>query len=339
MSSMLFPEAVSLAPAGEADALRDPLVKPASRLGDERKALRDGLLASKASIDPKYFYDAQGCVLFSAICELAEYYPTRLERHIFDTYREDIEACLPSNLQWIDLGCGDCLKSQRWLSTLPAQRYVGIDIAEEWLQQSVDVLRNRFPAIDCMAVTADFTRDLSLQEALGNVDDLPPVFFYPGSSIGNFAQPRATALLASIRRHLGEQGRLLISVDLRKDPKTMEAAYDDAIGVTAAFNKNVLRAVNRELGSDFQPQHFEHSAIFDDAASRIEMQLIAKQTHDVNLGDGATRRFEAGEIIVTEHSYKYSPEHFGELLAGAGLSVDRMWTDERGWFGVFLARA
>ncbi|QEI05326.1 L-histidine N(alpha)-methyltransferase [Pigmentiphaga aceris] len=339
MSSLLFSDLASRASVDGADAPRELFSKPASRLGDERSALRNGLLAAEASIDPKYFYDAQGCVLFSAICELAEYYPTRLERHIFDTYREDIQACLPSNLQWIDLGCGDCLKSQRWLSTLPAQRYVGIDIAEEWLQQSVDVLRNRFPAIDCMAVTADFTRDLSLQEALGDVDDLPPVFFYPGSSIGNFARPRAISLLASIRRHLGEHGRLLISVDLRKDPQVMEAAYDDAIGVTAAFNKNILRAANRELGSDFHPEHFEHRAIFDDAASRIEMQLIARHKHDVDLGEGARRQFQAGEIIVTEHSYKYTPEHFGDLLAGAGLSVDRMWTDERGWFGVFLARA
>jgi dimethylhistidine N-methyltransferase len=339
MSSTLSHDHTAMAPQLDVDVARSLVAKPASRLDDERRALRDGLLAANASIDPKYFYDPQGCVLFSAICELAEYYPTRLERHIFDTYRDDIQACLPSTLQWIDLGCGDCLKSQRWLSTLPAQRYVGIDIAEEWLHQSVEVLRNRFPAIDCMAVTADFTRDLSLQEALGDVDDLPPVFFYPGSSIGNFAAPRATALLASIRRHLGQHGRLLISVDLRKDPKVMEDAYADAIGVTAAFNRNMLRAVNRELGSDFHPERFEHRAIFDDATSRIEMQLVASQAQDVDLGEGVTRHFEAGEIIVTEHSYKYSPEHFGELLAGAGLSVDRMWTDERGWFGVFLARA
>jgi dimethylhistidine N-methyltransferase len=339
MSSLLSPENQASTAIEGGDAALASVARPVSRVDEERRALRDGLLAAKASIDPKYFYDAQGCVLFSAICELAEYYPTRLERQIFDTYREDIEACLPPALQWIDLGCGDCLKSQRWLSTLPARRYVGIDIAEDWLRQSVDVLRNRFPAIDCMAVTADFTRDLSLQEALGDVDDLPPVFFYPGSSIGNFAAPRATALLASIRRHLGTRGRLLISVDLRKDPAVMEAAYDDAIGVTAAFNRNMLRAVNRELGSNFRPERFAHRAIFDDAASRIEMQLISTAAQVVDLGAGASRRFEEGDIIVTEHSYKYSPGHFGELLAGAGLSVDRMWTDERGWFGVFLARA
>lgn len=339
MYSSLAHDHTSMAQDGAVDIPATLPAGLASGIDDERRALRAGLLASHASIDPKYFYDAQGCVLFSAICELAEYYPTRLERHIFDTNREDIEACLPLALQWIDLGCGDCLKSQRWLSTLPARRYVGIDIAEEWLQQSVEMLRSRFPALDCMAVTADFTRDLSLQEALGDVEDLPPVFFYPGSSIGNFAAPRAVALLSSVRRHLGKHGRLLISVDLRKDARVMEAAYDDAIGVTAAFNRNVLRAVNRELGSDFHPERFEHRAIFDDAASRIEMQLVAAHTHDVDLGQGHTRRFERGEIIVTEHSYKYSPEHFSELLAGAGLSVDRMWTDERGWFGVFLARA
>jgi len=339
MSSLLSSDSLAPSFSEPVDLTSDQAFKPTSRVDAERRALRDGLRADRATIDPKYFYDAQGCVLFSAICELAEYYPTRLERHIFDTYREEIEACLPPSLQWIDLGCGDCLKSQRWLATLPARRYVGIDIAEDWLRQSVDMLRNRFPAIDCMAVTADFTRDLSLQDALGDVDDLPPVFFYPGSSIGNFAAPRATALLASIRRHLGTRGRLLISVDLRKDPAVMEAAYDDAIGVTAAFNRNVLRAVNRELGSNFRPERFSHRAIFDDAASRIEMQLVSTDNQLVDLGGGASRRFEQGEIIVTEHSYKYSPEHFGELLAGAGLSVDRMWTDERGWFGVFLARA
>ncbi len=313
--------------------------RAASRVEEERRLLRTGLLAPQATIDPKYFYDAQGCVLFSAICELQEYYPTRLERHIFDTYRDDIQSQLPRALQWVDLGCGDCLKSQRWLSTLPARRFVGVDIAEDWLSQSVDRVRSRFPAIDCKAVPADFTRELAMQDALGDVDDLPPVFFYPGSSIGNFTQQRATAFLASVRRHLGRQGRLLISVDLRKDPAVMEAAYDDAIGVTAAFNRNILRAVNRELGADFRPEWFDHRAIFDDEASRIEMQLVAARSHDVTLGDGSQRHFVQGEIIVTEHSYKYSPETFGALLGTAGLTVDHVWTDERGWFGVFLARS
>ncbi|GAA4327932.1 L-histidine N(alpha)-methyltransferase [Pigmentiphaga soli] len=305
---------------------------------DPRAAeLCEGLLRRSARIDPKFLYDAQGCVLFSAICELDEYYPTRTEREIFRSQREAIAQALPDPLQWVDLGCGDCAKSRDWLSHVGARRYLGVDIAAEWVTGAVASLGAQHPGIECVAVGADFTAGFDIRDRLGDVQALPPVLFYPGSSIGNFAPDVAVPMLAGFRRHLGPHGRLLISADLRKDTAVMKRAYADALGVTAAFNRNVLRVCNRLTGSDFRPENFLHQARFDEARSCIEMRLVAGSRQFVRIG-GQLRVFEEGEAIVTEHSYKYTPERFGALLDEAGFSSHRMWTDPHGWFGVFLAQ-
>ncbi|WP_242621608.1 L-histidine N(alpha)-methyltransferase [Pigmentiphaga kullae] len=305
---------------------------------DNRAAeLAAGLRAAQAHIDPKFLYDAQGCVLFNAICELEEYYPTRTERAIFEAHRGAIARALPRRLQWVDLGCGDCAKSRAWLAHVDACRYLGVDIAADCLRHEVAALGRKFPQVDCVAVEADFSADLDLSRHLADIQEHPPVFFYPGSSIGNFDPERAVALMAAIGRQAGPRGSLLISADLRKDRRVMERAYADDLGVTAAFNRNVLRVCNRVLGSDFQPAEFDHESRFDDGHGRIEMRLRARQRQRVRWGS-SERVFEAGEDIVTEHSYKYTPAQFDAMLARAGFSVRDMWTDPRSWFGVFLAQ-
>lgn len=301
-----------------------------------RAELKAGLLASPARIAPKFFYDPQGCALFDAICKLDEYYPTRTEQKIFDRYRAAIARHLPQSAQWIDLGCGDCAKSRPWLAAVAARRFVGVDIAQQWLRAALARLSAELPAIECLGVVADFNAPLALQQVIAQMPDAAPVFFYPGSSIGNFPAPEALRLLTSIHDHLGEDGRLLIGVDLVKDIKIMQAAYDDALGVTAAFNRNVLRVANRLLRADFVPADFDHLAFFNADESRIEMYLQARQAQTVHIGD-TPRTFAAGETILTEWSCKYTHDSFGALLNQAGFSEHHFWTDERQGFGVFVA--
>lgn len=319
----------------------------------DRAAFRAGLLATPAVSSPKFFYDPQGSALFSAICELDEYYPTRTEATIFETHRDDIAAALPSGSQWIDLGCGDGLKARGWLEPAQVRRYVGVDIAEPWLRSALVALtatlakdragRVQRP-VDVLGIVADFTRPFDLHDVLAEQDGMPPVFFYPGSSIGNFVRDDARAFLASVRDHIerhptGAGGKLLIGIDLVKDRATLRAAYDDAIGVTAAFNRNVLRVANRLLDADFDPAAFTHRAVYNEDFGRIEMQLVSQRAQTVRIGD-AVRTFERDEAIVTEYSHKYTVEGFAALLESAGFAGGdrlRCWQDERGWFGVFVA--
>lgn len=296
-----------------------------------------GLLQSEARISPKYFYDAQGAALFNAICALEEYYPTRTEAAIFTAFRDEIAHSLPAGAQWIDLGCGDAEKSRQWLrSSAQVSRFIGADIAQEWLEAAVLNLSAEFAPLECIGVVTDFTRDLYLDDVLGERPEAPAVFFYPGSSIGNFTPEEATAFLRNLGTQLDARGRLLIGVDLVKDHDVLEAAYNDALGVTAAFNRNVLRVTNRLLDADFDPGGFDHHAFFRLPESRIEMQLVSTRDQTVRL-DGQARRFARDEPIVTEYSYKYTPERFAGLLRMAGFQVEATWHDEREWFGIFLA--
>lgn len=304
---------------------------------EERLAgLAAGLLAPQAHISPKFLYDAQGCALYQAICNLQEYYPTRTEQGIFAAHRASIAHHLPRGGQWIDLGCGDGAKSWPWLQAVNAARYVGVDIAQDWLENTLNEGHRQYPNIDFVGIVTDFTRPLRLRTVLHANEELPPVFFYPGSSIGNFAPDEALRLLSAIRGHLGSTGRLLIGADAPKPASVLHAAYDDALGVTAAFNRNVLRVASRELGCHLPPELFSHQAWYNEDAGRIEMHLVARAAHSVQIGT-QFRHFEPGEIIVTEHSYKYAPERFRTLLAEAGFGNVERWSDERGWFNVFVA--
>jgi dimethylhistidine N-methyltransferase len=295
----------------------------------------EGLRRSAASIAPKYFYDPLGSALFSAICELPEYYPTRAERAIFARHRADIAAAIGRGTQLVDLGAGDCAKAAAWLPFLAPTRYVAVDIAEETLRPALAHLALDYPELPLFGIITDFTHGLELRSELGNA---PVTFFYPGSSIGNFSPEEASAFLVDIRRHcLAARGSgLLIGVDTRKDSARLEAAYDDRLGVTAAFNRNILLHVNRVLGCDFAPEAFSHVALYDARHGRIEMHLEAARDVTVRI-DGVPRHFRAGERIHTENSYKYSPYEFTAILEAVGFATVRAWQDDAGDFAVYYA--
>lgn len=303
----------------------------------ETQQLLDGLLKPQATINPKFFYDDRGCKLFTRICELDEYYPTRTEAAIFQQHAAAISTALAKHAQWVDLGCGDCSKTRRWLEHLNPARVIGVDIAGDFLQACLANIADGYPELECVGVVSDFTRRLDLKALLAEYPDSPPVFFYPGSSIGNFPRNDALQLLRRIREHCGAQGQLLIGADLIKPVAVLEAAYNDAEGITAAFNLNVLEVANRTLGANFQPDAFEHSALYDTQHNRIEMRLTATRTHTVRLGTSAVRQFQRGEHIITEHSHKYTPTSFSLLLEEAGFIQRQLWTDPQQWFGAFLA--
>ncbi|MEO5763861.1 MAG: L-histidine N(alpha)-methyltransferase [Casimicrobiaceae bacterium] len=301
----------------------------------ERGALVRGLLDARASIAPKYFYDDVGCALFGAICELLEYYPTRTERAIFAQHRDDIAGVVGPGRQFVDLGAGDCHKAQYWLPFFAPSRYVAVDIAGDALSRALSRLAPEFPDLELTGIVADFTDGLDLAPDLGAA---PALYFYPGSSIGNFAPADALRFLTDVHVHcLASEGSgLLIGADTRKDPRRLTAAYDDAAGVTAAFNRNVLRHVNRLIDTDFDPAVFDHLAFFDARASRVEMHLVARRRQTVRIGD-VDRRFDEGEPIHTENSYKYSPDEFMALLHAAGFARVRCWQDAARDFAVYYA--
>jgi len=310
------------------------------RIGDpvaERRALVAGLLGTPASIDPKYFYDGIGCALFCKICNLPEYYPTRTEAAIFDRNRAEIVAAVGSGKQLVDLGAGDCAKAATWLPFLRPTRYVAVDIADDALESALPQLASAHPQIDVRGVLTDFTRGLELAP---DMSEGPTTYFYPGSSIGNFSPARALQFLQVIRRHCGvdAESGLLIGVDTKKDPARLRAAYDDVAGITAAFNRNILAHVNRVIGTHFRPDAFRHVALYDDAASRVEMHLEAVDTQTVTI-DGIARIFRAGERIHTESSYKYAPPEFVAMLQRAGFGDVRVWQDDAQDFAVYYASA
>jgi dimethylhistidine N-methyltransferase len=296
-------------------------------------AARAALLAPRPSIAPKYFYDPLGSKLFEAITELTEYYPTRTEAAIFAARGAEIREAFGPGTVLVDLGAGNCAKAQRLFPVLAPRRYVAVDISIEFLRDALRQLQRENPQLDVVGLGQDFSAGLELPAEL--LEGGAPLFFYPGSSIGNFTPEEAFAFLHRIRERAAGGG-LLIGVDLVKPRRVLEAAYDDALGVTAAFNLNALRHLNAAIGSDFEPRQWRHVAFYDEAASRIEMHLEAKQPLVVRW-PGGERRFAAGERIHTENSYKYTVEGFASLLRDAGFRNPQVWTDANGWFAVFRA--
>ncbi len=299
---------------------------------DLASELAAGLSAKHASIAPKYFYDALGSRLFDAITELPEYYPTRTEAQILRAHAADMSAVLGTVQTLVDLGAGNCEKAGRLFAALQPRRYVAVDISVDFLRQAMTSLQREHAAMEMVGIGMDFSQSLELPIEVG---DAPRTFFYPGSSIGNFTPLQAQAFLQRIRR-ASPGGNLLIGVDLVKSKAVLEAAYDDALGITAAFNLNMLAHVNRLLGSDFALHDWRHVAFFDEDASRIEMHLKARRALSVHW-PGGERRFAAGERIHTENSCKYTVQDFDALLRRAGYVHTQCWTDERRWFAVFAA--
>lgn len=306
--------------------------------GESAAEAATGLLRSPATLPPKFFYDAQGSRLFDAITELAEYYPTRTEAGIFAAHGPAIADAVRSSTGEhpviVDLGAGNCAKGAALFPLLAPRRYVAVDISADYAAAALVQLQRDHPALDLVGVGLDFSSRLTLPSELSGPQAL---VFYPGSSIGNFDPAAALALLRQARE-VAAGGALLIGVDLVKASEVLEAAYDDALGVTAAFNLNLLRHLNRLLGSNFDLRQWRHVALFNRAESRIEMHLESRLAQWVRW-PGGERRFAVGERIHTENSYKWTLEGFAGLLRDAGFAAPRHWTDERGWFGVFVAGA
>lgn len=297
-------------------------------------ALQAGLLAQPAHIDPKYLYDSLGSSLFTAITQLPEYYPTRCEAEILRHHADDIAQHVGKVSALIDLGAGDCHKAEQLFPLLQPERYVPIDISEAYLLEAVQRLRNGYAHLPIVPIAQDFHQALTLPSSIPPQDRL---FFYPGSSIGNLDPERAERLLKRVR-HCCEGGGLLVGVDRVKSADILEPAYDDALHLTAAFNLNMLRHVNTQLGSDFDVRQWRHLARYDEMHSRVQMFLEAQADLRVSWDD-TYRDFRQGERIHTENSYKYTPDGFRSLLTRAGFSDISHWTDARGWFSVFSARA
>lgn len=300
-----------------------------------RAELDIGLRAAQAAIPPKYLYDELGSKLFEAICELSEYYPTRTEAAIVQTHLAQIAEAAGQGGTLIDLGAGNCAKSARLFPALQPVQYVPVDISIDFLRHAVNGLRQAFPYIEMTGIGMDFSSSLELPESVRRDKRL---FFYPGSSIGNFDREKAAALLARLRAACDSDGGLLIGVDLVKERSILEAAYDDALGVTASFNLNLLLHLNRLLGTDFRVGDWRHRAHYDEGLGRVDMHLEARR--DVTVcWPGGQRRFLEGERIHTESSHKYTRQDFLQLLERAGFGGFRTWTDARGWFLVCHARA
>jgi L-histidine N-alpha-methyltransferase len=303
---------------------------------EDSQALRDeiiiGLTHTPAVLSPKHFYDRLGSQLFTAITELPEYYPTRTEASIHAANADAIARRVGAGRTLIDLGAGDCAKALRLIPALRPARYVAVDISVEFLRDALKAAQRVYPSLELMGIGADFSTSLELPpEAMTGV----PVFFYPGSSIGNFNPSDALAFLRRLRG-LSDRAGLLIGVDLVKPVDVLERAYDDALGVTSAFNLNALRHVNRIIGSDFDPARWKHVALYNTPHSRIEMHLEARTPVTVRW-PGGQRHFEQGERIHTENSYKYTPEGFASLLQRAGFRNLQAWFDAQRWFAVYWA--
>lgn len=293
-----------------------------------------GLRQRPACISPKYFYDQHGSRLFEEITRLPEYYPTRTETALMQQHASSIAQAVGTGRTVVELGAGNCQKARALCRLVQPARFVGVDISADFLQEAVQGLRDDFPGLDARAVGGDLTLGVVLPADIPRAGRL---VFYPGSSIGNFDPPHALRLLAHMRELIDNDGGLLIGIDLPKDVEVLEAAYDDAAGVTAAFNRNVLTHVNRLIGSDFDVQQWQHRAFFNADESRIEMHLEALGDFEVRWPGGG-RRFDQGERIHTENSYKYPLHVFTDMLARAGFSQAQAWTDDRGWFAVVHAR-
>jgi len=302
---------------------------------DELEEVVAGLLAKPATLSPKYFYDELGSALYGAICRLPEYYPTRTEAELFREHRAEIAQAMGVGRQFVDLGSGDCCKALAWLPFVNPCRYIAVDIAEAEIHRALTGMARDFPELELVGVVTDFSRSLDLEDVL---DQRPSTFFYPGSSIGNFTPAGAQAFLAQVRGYCASRpgSGLLIGVDGKKASHLLDAAYDDALGVTAAFNRNALLHLNRRFGFEFALDGFVHRGFYNAERGRVEMHLESLRAQSVALA-GRTRRFEAGERIHTENSYKYHAAEFEALLRSAGFESTRRWESPDGGYFVFYA--
>ena len=312
--------------------------KVANRQEIMLEEIASGLSRPQKSIPSKYFYDERGSELFEQITRLEEYYPTRTEIGILRDHMGEIagEIASPADgsaVALLELGSGSSKKTRLLLDHLDdLAAYIPVDISEEYLLNVGDELKREYPEIDIKPVIADYTEPFELPRIENGTSVVRWIAYYPGSTIGNFVPEQAKRFLEMIAETIGPSGGLLIGVDLKKDRERLERAYNDAEGVTARFNKNLLRRINREIGADFRIDQFEHKAFYNEAEGRIEMHLVSREPQSVHL-DGETFHLKEGESIHTENSYKYSLDEFERLVSGT-YEVENVWTDEEQLFSV-----
>lgn len=306
------------------------LLDLAPAAGDFQEDVIAGLSGDDKTLPCKYLYDDLGSWLFEQICELPEYYLTRTELAITRDHAAEIATACGLGVAFLELGSGSSLKTRAVLQHLRHPvAYVPVDISRVHLLTSAESLAYEFPRLPIFPVCADFTRPLPPLELGAD----RTIVYFPGSTIGNFTEAEAVALLRTLAHYIGPRGGMIVGVDLAKETTILEHAYNDSRGVTAAFNLNLLVRLNRELGADFDLDAFRHIAIHNPFESRVEMHLISRKRQTVRLG-GHTFLFRDGESIRTEYSHKYSRDHFASLAAAAGLRVRQVWTDPQEHFSV-----
>ncbi len=297
---------------------------------DMLQEVLEGLRRTPPMISPKFFYDQKGSELFEAITETPEYYPFRTELGLLETHGKEMATLLGSDGLLIELGSGSSRKIRLLLDALNPAAYMPVDISRDFLLRAAGDLAREYPELEVHATCADYSSGLKLP---WSPEELPRAAFFPGSSIGNFEPAQAQRLLHHVAQALGKDGHLLIGVDLQKDHEVLRRAYNDAAGVTAAFNFNLLERFNRELNADFDLEKFRHVADYNAEAGRVEMHLKSTMEQQVNIGDEKLY-FAKDEAIHTENSYKYTVEGFLQLAAAAGFEAVKSWLDEKEYFSV-----
>jgi dimethylhistidine N-methyltransferase len=299
-----------------------------------REEVIAGLSKTNKELPCKLFYDERGSELFERICELEEYYPTRTEARIMDDHGGEMAAAVGEDCLLIEYGSGSSEKTRILLDRLcNPVAYVPIDISREHLMESSRGIAREYPRLEVLPICADYEQQIDIPEPVRRAKTR--LVYFPGSSIGNFHPPSARRHLTRMAQQAGPGGRLLIGVDLKKDPDVLNSAYNDRDGVTAEFNRNILLRINREIGTQFDPNRFAHHAYYNEAAGRVEMHLVSLEHQTVRL-DGVEHVFEEGESIWTESSYKYDLDEFAQLASGAGFVRESVWTDDDEWFSVQL---
>ena len=298
----------------------------------EIEEIVDGLKQPEKMISPKYFYDERGSQLFDRITRLPEYYPTETELGIMRANIDEIADLVGEQASLIEFGSGSGHKTRVLLENLRRlAAYVPVDISEDHLLEAAKERQAEFPDIEIIPVVADFMHPFDLPQPA--ITPLRNLVYFPGSTIGNFVHDDAIELLRVMHAEAGADGALLIGVDLQKDPDVIERAYNDGEGVTAEFNLNMLRHLNREFGADFKLEAFSHSAEYNRDKGRIELRLVSSEEQEVSIGDEEIE-IDENEAILTEYSHKYTLEGFAEMAESAGFKVARVWTDADELFSV-----
>ena len=291
-----------------------------------------GLLDKVPSISPKFLYDALGSHLFTAITLLPEYYPTNIEKDIFTQYKREITNAVGTGGTLIDLGAGNCQKAESFFNTLKPSNYLAIDFSAEYLNEAVTKLAGKYPDIKMQCMGMDFSKHILIPDSISTTKR---VFFYPGSSLGNFLSSEALHLLRQIKEQ-AKGGGLLFGVDLMKEDPMLMSAYDDPLKITAAFNLNILNSVNSILGSNFNINQFDHKVIINHDKNRVELFLEALENVTITW-PGNSRDLNKGDRIHTENSHKYTTESITKLLSDAGFVKSQIWTDPKNYFAVIYA--